>query len=81
MLKNLFIAVPVLILWDPPTSIMNCLSVEVDEPDLRIGAVLSLKLMGDDKLPSCTILLPKLSFAEWNYDLGWTSIRLLLRWP
>lgn len=70
MLKNLFTGVPVLILRDPSTSIMNCLSVEVDAPDLWIGAVLSLKLMSDDKLPPCAFFLPKLSFAEWNYDVG-----------
>ncbi|XP_030281596.1 uncharacterized protein LOC115586588 [Sparus aurata] len=59
-------SVHVLVQLDPDRQFV----VEVDASDIGVGAVLSQRAAGDNKLHPCAFFSKKLSPAEQNYDVG-----------
>lgn len=57
---------PILVQPDPSQQFI----VEVDASDVGVGAVLSQRAKGDNKLHPCTFFSKKLSPTERNYDEG-----------
>ncbi|KAI7808450.1 Pol polyprotein [Triplophysa rosa] len=65
-LKSRFVSAPVLCFPDPERQFI----VEVDDSDVGIGAVLSQRSCGDEKVHPCAYYSHRLSPAERNYDIG-----------
>ncbi|XP_055015782.1 uncharacterized protein LOC129410863 [Boleophthalmus pectinirostris] len=65
-LKSLFTSAPVLTHPDPSRQFI----VEVDASDSGVGAVLSQRSTGDQRIHPCAFFSHRLSPAEVNYDIG-----------
>ncbi|KAG1935783.1 retrotransposable element [Pimephales promelas] len=65
-LKGRFVSAPILITPDPSRQFV----VEVDAPEVGVGAVLSQRSPSDDKMHPCAFFSHRLSPAESNYDIG-----------
>ena len=65
-LKRRFTTAPILTVPDPQQQFV----VEVDASNDGVGAILSQRAAGDNKMHPCAFLSRKLSPAERNYDVG-----------
>ena len=65
-LKSRFSSAPILVFPDP----VRQFTVEVDASDSGVGAVLSQRSAGDQKMHPCAFFSRKLSHAEQHYDIG-----------
>ena len=65
-LKSRFSSAPILVFPDP----VRQFTVEVDASDSGVGAVLSQRSAGDQKMHPCAFFSRKLSPAEQHYDIG-----------
>ena len=65
-LKSRFSSAPILVFPDP----VRQFTVEVDASDSGVGAVLSQRSAGDQKMHPCAFFSCKLSPAEQHYDIG-----------
>ncbi|XP_059358653.1 uncharacterized protein LOC132097006 [Carassius carassius] len=65
-LKSRFVSAPILVAPDPSRQFV----VEVNAPEVGVGAVLSQRSATDDKIHPCMFLSHRLSPAERNYDIG-----------
>ena len=74
-LKRRFISSPILVHPDQSRQFV----VEVDASDTGVGAVLSQRLPGDDKLHPCAFFSHKLDPPERNYDVGNRELLAVVR--
>ncbi len=65
-LKDRFTSAPVLTIPDPELPFI----VEVDASEVGVGAILSQRVIKDNKVHPCAFFSHKLSPAERNYDIG-----------